>query len=136
MSVEVKKYKTNPFKFVTAINYSKENLHETETFEDDYLPYIINRSLSMFPDTVQIANEINILHYVPKKWQFLFYLNIVAKKKRYSNKKWAKRSKDSNEPFIMEYYNVSAQKAKEILSLLKPEQIEIIKSKFYKGGTQ
>ena len=136
MSVEVKKFKSNPFRFVSAISYTKEQLHETDiSFDEDYQPFLINRSLSYFPDTVQIANEINILHYVPKKWQFSFYLNIVAKKKRYSNKKWAKRSKDSNEPFIVEYYNVSSQKAREILSLLTKDQIEIIKLKFYKGGT-
>lgn len=135
MSMEVKKFKSNPFRFVSAINYTKEQLHETDvSFDEDYQPFLINRSLSYFPDTVQIANEINILHYVPKRWQFSFYLNIITKKKRYSNKKWAKRSKDSNEPFIMEYYNVSLQKAKEIMSLLTKEQIEIIKSKFYRGG--
>lgn len=135
MSMEVKKFKSNPFRFVSAINYTKEQLHETDiSFEEDYQPFLINRSLSYFADTVQIANEINILHYVPKKWQFSFYLNMVAKKKRYSNKKWAKRSKDSNEPFIMEYYNVSSQKAREIISLLTKDQIETIKLKFYKGG--
>lgn len=133
--MEVKKFKSNPFRFVSAINYTKEQLHETDiSFEEDYQPFLINRSLSYFADTVQIANEINILHYVPKKWQFSFYLNMVAKKKRYSNKKWAKRSKDSNEPFIMEYYNVSSQKAREIISLLTKDQIETIKLKFYKGG--
>jgi hypothetical protein len=134
--MEVKKFKSNPFRFVSAINYTKEQLHETDiSFEEDYQPFLINRSLSYFPDTVQIANEINVLHYIPKKWQFSFLLNMVAKKKRYSNKKWAKRSKDSNEPFIMEYYNVSSQKAREILSLLSKDKIEFIKSKFYKGGT-
>jgi len=135
MSVEIKQYKSNPFRYVAAINYSKEDLtNNFPLFEEEYNSYLTNRSLSYFPDTVLIANEINIFNFIPKHWQFLFYLNIVSKKKRYSSKKWAKRSKDSNESLVMEYYNCSLQKAKEILSLLTKEQIDIIKQKLFKGG--
>lgn len=134
MPVEVKTYKSNPFIFVGAINYSKEDLSLKDNFESEYNPYLTNRSLSFFPDTVLIANEINVFNFIPKKWQFLFYLNIVTKKKRYSNKKWAKQSKDSNESLVMEYYNCSLFKAKEILKLLTKEQIKFIEQKLFKGG--
>jgi hypothetical protein len=63
-----------------------------------------------------------------------FLLNIVRKRKRFS--KWNKPDEVSNLEAVKEYYGYSNEKARSILSLLSPEQIEIIKERTYKGGTK
>ena len=49
----------NPFKFTDAINYTKEDIMIDDITEKAYNPFLINRSLSYFPDTVLAANEMN-----------------------------------------------------------------------------
>ena len=72
MSVQVKQYKLADY--LKAINYSKEKLLDSEDkdWERKYPPFIINKGLSFFEDTVMFANEINRLHHLPKKMQFDF----------------------------------------------------------------
>ena len=54
------------------------------TAESDYVPFIVARCLSYFPDTLIMANEINMFPSVDKKLHFDFLLNIVRKGKRFS----------------------------------------------------
>ena len=42
----------NPFEFVNAINYTKKNIMIDDITEKAYAPYMVNRQLSYFPDTV------------------------------------------------------------------------------------
>ena len=42
----------NPFEYANAINYTKKNIMVDDLAEKAYLPYMINRQLSYFPDTV------------------------------------------------------------------------------------
>ena len=100
--------------------------------EKKYTPFMVNRSLSYFPDTVHMANEMNKYHHLDKKLQFQFLLNIVRKKKRFS--KWVKPETDSNVDVIKEYYGYSNEKAIQILPLLSTDQLNIIKNKVNKGG--
>jgi hypothetical protein len=51
--------KYSPFDFLKAINETKENLIVDDETEKQYSPYMINRGLSYFNDTVLIANEMN-----------------------------------------------------------------------------
>ena len=74
----------SPFEYVTAINYSKQNMIVDDETEKGYLPYMTNRSLSYFQDTVAVANAMNQYHILEKKLQFDFLINIVRKKKRCS----------------------------------------------------
>ena len=80
-------------KYLTAINYSKEKLLDTDDrdWEKKYPPFIINKGLSYFSDTVMYANEMNRLHHASKHMQFSFLLNTIRNKKRFS--KWLKASK-------------------------------------------
>lgn len=121
---------SNPFDFVNSINYSKKDVMENEK---DYNAFLINRSLSYFPDTVLMANEMNLNHHIDARLQYDFLINIVRKKKRFS--KWAKADNVENLECVKEYYGYSDEKAKSVLSLLTNEQIELIKTRIYKGGT-
>ena len=77
--------------FLTAINYTKESLFDTEDemVQKDYVPFIINRCLSYFPDTIFHANEMNKLNHTEKRLQFDYLRNAIRKRKRYS--KWLKK---------------------------------------------
>ena len=121
-------------KYLTAINWSKEKLLDTDDkdWEKKYPPYIINKGLSYFSDTVMYANEMNRLHGASKHMQFSFLLNTIRPQKRFS--KWLKASKLSNLDLVKVYYGYSNEKAKQALELLTKKQIEYIKNKLYRGG--
>ena len=122
----------SPFQFVNEITFGKKDVMVDPDMEKKYTPFMVNRSLSYFPDTVHMANEINKYHHLDKKLQFQFLLNIVRKKKRFS--KCVKPETDSNVDVIKEYYGYSNEKAIQILPLLSTDQLNIIKNKVNKGG--
>ena len=122
-----------PFDFINAINLTKKNLFEDPQASKDYKPFLVNRGLSYFPDTVLYANEMNRNAGIPEDWQFSFFLNTIPKKKRFS--KWHKKDADSESlTLVKEYFGYSSEKALEALSILSDEQVVMIKEKLYKGG--
>lgn len=124
----------NPFDYVTAINYTKENLIVDDLTEKSYAPYMTNRSLSYFQDTVAASNVMNQYHHLDKKLQFDFLINIIRKRKRFS--KWIKPEIIDDLEAVKEYYGYSNDKAKNVLSLLSTDQLETIKRRIHKGGKQ
>tara|TARA_B100000513_G_scaffold183518_1_gene103617 strand:+ start:14 stop:391 length:378 start_codon:yes stop_codon:yes gene_type:complete len=122
----------NPFKFTDAINYTKEDIMIDDITEKAYNPFLINRSLSYFPDTVLAANEMNRNHHIDNRLQFDFFINIIRKRKRFS--KWFKPEQISDLETVKEYYGYSNEKARQILTLLSTEQINELKTKVAKGG--
>ena len=121
-------------KYLTAINYSKEKLLDTDDrdWEKKYPPFIINKGLSYFSDTVMYANEMNKLHHATKHMQFSFYLNSIKSRKRFS--KWLKSSKIKDLDVVKQHFGYSNKKAQEALSLMTKKQIDYIKERLYKGG--
>ena len=121
--------------YLKAINESKENLLDTPdpTWEKKYPPYVINRCMSMFYDTVMHSNEMNGLHFLPKRMQFHFLINSIRKKRRFGGK-WLSQTKLKDLALVKEYYGYSNSKAKEALNILSKNQIENIKIELIKGG--
>ena len=124
----------SPFDFINAINITKKDLFaEDPMAKKDYAPFIINRGLSYFPDTVLYANEMNRNAGIPEDWQFFFLLNSISKKKRFS--KWHKKDAETESlRLVKEYFGYSDAKANEALSILTEDQLTMIKEKLYKGG--
>jgi hypothetical protein len=126
----------NPFDFVTSINTSKKNLmkgtENDELAEKTYSPWLTNKSLSYFADTIHAANMMNCNHQLDNKLQYSFLINIIRPSKRFS--KWVKKEKDEDLEAIMEHFGYNRQKAKTALELLTPDQIKTIKKKLDKGG--
>ena len=120
-----------PFDYVNSINFTKKNLMKNtandELAEKDYVPFLTNKSLSYFTDTLLYANEMNRYHFLDKRLQYEFYLNSIRKKKRFA--KWAKAEDNDEVMMVQEYYKFSPQKAKAALSVLSPKQKDIIKHK-------
>ena len=124
----------NPFDFIKAITETKENLfREDPQATKDYSPFMVNKGLSFFHDTVFQANQMNSRFDAARDWQFLFLLNSISKKKRFSP--WAKKDKDTKAILLVkEYFGYSSQKAKEAARLLSEEQLNTIEEKLKKGG--
>ena len=121
----------NPFEFVDAINYTKKNIMIDDITEKAYAPYMVNRQLSYFPDTVLAANEMNRNHHLDNRLQFDFFINIIRKRKRFS--KWYKPETISDLDAVKKYYGYSNEKARQVLTLLSPEHINELKRKVTTG---
>ena len=122
----------NPFEYANAINYTKKNIMVDDIAEKAYNPFMINRQLSYFPDTVLAANEMNRHHHVDNRLQFDFFINIIRKRKRFS--KWFKPEQVRDLETVKEYYGYSNEKARQVLTLLSTEQMNELKNKVAKGG--
>ena len=122
------------FDFLNAINDTKKDLlREDPLTEKDYVPFMINRGLSYFPDTVLYANEMNSAAHIPKQWQFDFYRIGVSKRKRFS--KWHKQEKiEEDVKLVMREYEYSHQKALQIIDLLSETQLKELREKYSSGG--
>ena len=124
-----------PFDYVNSINFTKKNLmrntENDELAERDYVPFLTNKSLSYFTDTLPYANEMNKYHFLDKKLQYEFYLNSIRKKKRFA--KWAKAEDNDEVIMISEFYKYSPQKAKAALKVLSKEEKDIIRNKMENG---
>ena len=120
--------------YLNAINHTKERLldSEDEEWEKKYPPFIVNKCVYPFQDTIMLVNEINQLPHLDKKLQFDFLLNSVRSRKRFTP--WLKANKLDNLEDVKEYYNYSNEKAKQALDILTDEQIATIKQKLKKGG--
>jgi len=122
------------FDFLNAINTTKKDLlKEDPLSEKEYVPFMINRGLSYFPDTIMYANEINKHAGIPKNWQFDFYRIGIPARKRFS--KWSKKDQNSEDiQLVMNVYNYSAEKAARALEILTEEQVTTLRESNSKGG--
>ena len=105
---------------------------EDEVWEKKYPPFIVNKCVAPFQDTIMLVNEINRLHHVDKKLQFDFLLNSLRTRKRFAP--WLKANKQSNLEYVKEFYGYSNAKARSALTILTSEQIKKIKTSLNKGG--
>ena len=123
----------SPFEFVNDITYGKKNLigKEDDLAERLYQPFLVNKSLSYFSDTIMYANEMNRRHGLDNKLQYHYLLNSIRPSRRYA--KWVKKVENSDFEAVQEYFKYSNEKTFEALSLLSSDQISLIKEKLKKG---
>ena len=127
MSYDLKEY-------LNAINFTKKDLMKSEDdlWKKKYPPFIVNKMLSAFSDTIMLVNEMNRNHFIDKDMQFQFLLNSIRTKKRYSPFLRANKLKEIE--CVKEYYGYGNDKAKSALDILTKDEINLIKEKLYKGG--
>ena len=120
--------------YLNAINHTKEKLMDTEDeeWEKKYPPFIVNKCLSGFQDSLMLVNEINQYPNTDKKLQFDFLINSLRSRKRFTP--WMKAKKLKNLEYVKEFYGYNNEKAKVALTILNDEQISAIKQKINKGG--
>tara|TARA_R110000803_G_scaffold24748_3_gene59412 strand:+ start:2064 stop:2444 length:381 start_codon:yes stop_codon:yes gene_type:complete len=125
----------SPFEFLKTINDTKVNLIQQDAQnEKSYNAFVINRSLSYFPDTVFLSNEMNRFHHLGSKLQYDFLINIVRKRKRFS--KWDKPDQRADMECIKKYYGYSESKARQVIGLLTESQLIAINKKVSTGGRE
>lgn len=123
----------SPFDFINSITFDKTDLFQDPQADKDYVPFIINRGLSYFPDTVFYANEVNQHNTIPKRWQFDFLTHSIPKRKRFS--KWTKKESSTELiAAVASYYKYSTRRAAEVIPLLTEQQLEEIKLRTSRGG--
>jgi len=124
--------KRNPFDFVKSVSYDKKNLMVDEVEEKAYQPFLINKALSYHQDSVFLTNEMNIRHGSDNRLQYLFFLNTLRKRQRFS--KWSKPYVSKKLDTLKEYYQISTREAKEYVNLLSEKQYRELKNRMKTGG--
>lgn len=136
----------SPFDFINSINggaSSKNLMEDCAAFYDDgasqdgadrsYVPFMINRGLSYFNDTILFANEMNRHASLPPKMQYDFLRNCIRPRKRFS--KWSKRADDSDDiKLLMLHYQCNSQRAREISAFYPADELDKLKKMYDRGG--
>lgn len=117
---------------IPSIQQTKKVVITAEN-EKEYVPYVVNRSISYHLDMVMAANQMNMLPSADGLLQYHYLLNTVRSYKR-PFQKWQKLSSNDDLDAIKEYYNYSNEKAKEALTVLSNDQLDKIKKNLNKGG--
>ena len=120
--------------YLTSINQNKKSIVVDEESEKAYPPFIVNKCLSGFLDTVLYANEMNMYPHLDKKMQYDFFINSISPRKRFSP--WEKKSSIDYLDAVKEYYGYNTDKALQALRILSKKQLEDIKRLVNKGGNR
>jgi len=124
--------KRNPFDFVKDISHDKKDIMVDEIEEKNYAPFLVNKSLSYHQDSVFFANEMNSRHHLDNRLQFLFLLNTLRKRQRFSP--WQKPYISKKLDTIKNYYQISTLKAKEYMEVLSDKEVRELKNRMKVGG--
>lgn len=123
------------FDILNDINGFQKDLRSNDGFTSAYEPFMINRYMSLYPDTIEVANTVNTtLSILDKEIQYHFYLIMIkGRTKRFE--KYEKSSISDNAKLISKYYNISINRAEEIVDLHTDDDISFMKEYFETGGT-
>jgi hypothetical protein len=116
--------KLNPFDFVNDITFGKKDIFSDET-QRAYIPFMVNRALSYFPDTVFYAHDMNLVHFLDKYVQYKYFLHAIPKRRRFA--KWGRKINDEDVVSVSKVYQLSTEKAAELIKVLTPEQLNGIR---------
>ena len=121
--------------YLYTINQSKHNLlRQNPEAVKGYPPFIINKCLSGFTDSILFANEMNIHNHLDKQMQYDFYLNSLKPRKRFSP--WLRKGELENLELVKQYYGYNHSKAGAALRILTNSELEQIKKLLDKGGNR
>ena len=98
------------FEYVDDVMYYKKNLIIDKESEKNYNAFMINRTLSLHPDTILYAQEMNQNSHLDNKMQNDYYINTLRKAKRFA--KWPKKEADDIIQLIQRYYECNYRNAK------------------------
>ena len=124
--------KRNPFDFVKSVSYDKKDLMVDEVEEKAYQPFLLNKSLSYHQDSIFLTNEMNVRHGVDNRLQYMFFLNTLRKRQRFSQ--WSKPYISKKIDTVKQYYQISTREAKDYVNLLSDKQVRELKNRMKTGG--
>jgi hypothetical protein len=121
----------SPFDFLNSINQTKVNLIRDEgRGASEYAPYLMNKGLSQFADSIMYANEMNLHCHLDKQMQYEYLLHSLRPRKRFA--KWAKKDDAETTQKIMDIFGCSVRKAEEIKATLDKKTV----AKILKRGSE
>ena len=112
---------------LNSINTGKEPVITWEN-EKAYLPFIVARCFSNFPDTIFHANELNSRVVTDRKMHYDYLFHSLRKRKRFSP--WQKAAENPHREAVAWFYGLSQTKAEECLGLLKESDREAIRKQY------
>ena len=102
--------------------------------EKNYPPFIINKCLGSFTDSILFANEMNKNSHLPKKLQYDFLINTLKPRKRFTP--WIRKQTLEELELVKQYFGYSQDKALQALRILTKDNIDEIRKALDKGGTR
>ena len=121
--------------YLYSINQSKKNLLDLDPeSEKAYPPFIINKCLGSFTDSILFANEMNKNSHLPKKLQYDFLINTLKPRKRFTP--WVRKQTLEELELVKQYFGYSQDKAIQALRILTKDNIDEIRKALNKGGTR
>lgn len=118
--------------YLDSLNFQKNHVMSDSRDEKDYYPFMVNRCMSYFPDSILQANQMNAVWHTPKRMQYDYFFHGLRPRKRFS--KWQKTQHPRELEIIKQYFGYSTQKALDILPLLTEQDMKIIYKELNKGG--
>lgn len=119
--------------YLNSINHDKTPLLDSHPeVEKSYAPYVINRCMSYFPDTILYANSMNLRSGLDKKMQFDYLRLSIRPRKRFS--KWMKNEISEEVQQIKQYFGYSTKKALDVQPLLSKNDKNLIIERLNRGG--
>ena len=119
------------FKIVNHINTGKSRDVLDKVRRKDYSPYLVNKALSYFPDTILQANQMNMASFIDIQAQYDYLFYAVRKRKRYS--KWYKGHTSEMISILRDVLGCSPREAEVYLPMLSKDEIKKLK-KVYGGS--
>jgi hypothetical protein len=123
----------SPFDFVRQIQSGKQDLMTDELAEKEYVPFVVNRTLSYEMDCLMQANEMNMRAHADKLLQYHYLLGTIRSRKRPFHK-WYKAVPDDLLDDVKLFFGYSDKRALEAIELLTQEELDIISEKTDPGG--
>ena len=121
----------SPFDIIGIISEHQQYVW-SEEMEKDYAPFMVNRGLGQYADTVMMANQMNRMSSLDKKMQMEFLYGTVRKGKRFS--KWSKAPKDASIEVLVQVFQYSRHYAASVVDMFTGDQILELNSRLNKGG--
>lgn len=125
------------YTFFEALKDITDRKRELDFSQDDvkkaYVPYMINRYVSMCEPYVPLVNEIN-KYEIPTEIHHRYYQDMLPKRHVFFN--YIKKTKDvtlEDKKYICAYYECSMRDADEYVRILTEEQLQEILSKYKYG---
>ena len=103
-----------------------------ESDRKQYLPFIINRSLSYHQDTVMLANEMNLNAHLGVQEQYDFLRHTVRPRKRFA--KFQKPQRKEDVDILIQEYLMNRRCAEESLAIISKNELNRLRAKQQRGG--
>lgn len=124
-----------PFDFIKSVSGTKKDLlKDNPDNAKAYKAYVVNHGLSFYPDTVLIANEMNLYPEIPIESQYYYYMGAIRKGNRYSE--WHKPKKNDDLDLVQKVYSVRREIAKQYLKLLSKDDLDRLRELVDTGETK